>query len=71
MTEAQHKALVEAKRLLEAHFDAYVLSTRTADENLQDEHNTDWHGSLADVIGLNRITEIRLGHIALSAGKPL
>jgi len=62
MTPAEEIALNEAKAALSPHFDAFVITTRVADGG--DRINTDWHGALSDVIGLNRITQLRMERIA-------
>lgn len=65
MTAPEEEALNEAKKILGLHFDAYTITTRTADENGTDRVNSDWHGALSDVIGLHRITGLRLDQLAM------
>ena len=65
MTAAEQAALDEAKAILSLHFDAFVLTTRAADEDDTCRINSDWHGHLADVMGLNRVTGLRLDRIAI------
>lgn len=69
MTEAEETALQEAKAVLRLHFDAFTITTRTADEDGTDRVNSDWHGSLSDVIGIHRITGLRLDDIARAGGR--
>lgn len=69
MTAAEESALEEAKGILRLHFDAFTISTRTADEDGTDRINSDWHGALSDVMGIHRITGLRLDDIALKRGK--
>lgn len=64
MTQAEEFALDEAKAILRLHFDAFVISTRTADEDGTDRINTDWHGALSDVMGIQRISSLRMDEIA-------
>ena len=64
MTPAEESALGEAKAILRLHFDAFVLSTRTADEDGTDRINTDWHGALSDVMGIQRISSLRMDEVA-------
>ena len=64
MTPAEESALAEVKGILSLHFDAFVLSTRTADEDGADRINTDWHGALSDVMGIQRISSLRMDEIA-------
>lgn len=66
MTPLQDKALIDVKHILNSNFDAFVLTTRSCDEFTSDSVNTDWHGSLSDVIGLNHISGKRLDAIALN-----
>ena len=71
MTASEESALAEAKAILRLHFDAFTITTRTADEDGSDRINSDWHGALSDVIGIHRITSLRLDQIALDrGGKP-
>lgn len=71
MTTSEEAALQEAKSILRLHFDAFVITTRTHDEEGTDRINSDWHGALSDAIGLNRITTIRMDAIAIErGGKP-
>lgn len=65
MTPSEESALSEVKAILALHFDAYTITTRTADEDGTDRVNSDWHGALSDVIGLHRITGLRLDQLAL------
>lgn len=65
MTTAELAALAEAKAILRLHFDAFIVTTRTSDENGYDQVNTDWHGSLSDIIGIHRMTAVRLDKLAL------
>lgn len=67
MTPAEEIALNEAKVALAAHFDAFVITTRVKDGN-SDRVNSDWHGPLSEVIGLNRITQLRMDRIAVARG---
>lgn len=69
MTPAEEEALAEAKRILGLHFDAYVVTTRVADEDGSDRINSDWHGSLSDVVGMHRITGLRLDDLARGGGR--
>ena len=64
MTPAEESALDQAKAILRLHFDAFVLSTRTADEDGTDRINTDWHGALSDVMGIQRISSLRMDEVA-------
>lgn len=64
MTPAEESALAEVRRILSLHFDAFVLSTRTSTENGADRINTDWHGALSDVMGIQRISSLRMDEIA-------
>ncbi len=65
MTTPEEEALNEAKKILGLHFDAYTITTRTADEDGTDRINSDWHGALSDIIGIHRITALRLDKLAL------
>lgn len=65
MTPVEERALDEAKRILKLHFDAFTITTRTGDEDGTDRINSDWHGALSDVIGIHRITALRLDAIAI------
>lgn len=69
MTPHEEIALNEAKQILKLHFDAFILTTRTADENGTDRINSDWHGALSDVIGIHHITGLRLDAIAVDRSK--
>jgi hypothetical protein len=65
MTPTEESALEEAKAILKLHFDSFLVTTRVSDEGTRDRVNSDWHGSLSDVIGLHHITGLRLNAIAL------
>lgn len=65
MTSSEEQALNDAKKILRLHFDAFTVTTRTADEYGADRINSEWHGALSDVIGIHRITGLRLDAIAL------
>lgn len=69
MTPTEENALSEAKQILKLHFDAFTVTTRTADEDGTDRINSDWHGALSDVIGIHRITGLRLDAIAVGNSK--
>jgi hypothetical protein len=69
MTPAEEAALDEAKRVLGLHFDSFVITTRASDELGNDRVNSDWHGALSDVIGMHRITGLRLDDLALGGGR--
>jgi hypothetical protein len=68
MTPAEKSAIEEARGILHLHLDSFILTTRTADEDGTDRVNSDWCGSLPDVIGMNRITALRLDKIAIDNG---
>lgn len=68
MTDAEESALSEAKAILKLHFDAFTITTRASDETGTDRINSDWHGALSDVIGMHRITMLRMDRIALEHG---
>lgn len=68
MTPAEEKALSEAKGILLLHFDAFTITTRSADEDGTDRVNSDWHGALSDVMGIHRMTGLRLDDIARNTG---
>lgn len=68
MTPAEESALTEVKAILRLHFNAFVLTTRTGDDDGTDRINTDWHGALSDVMGMNRISSLRMDHIAIERG---
>jgi len=71
MTPAEESALSEAKAILLVHFDAFTISSRVTDEDGASRINSDWHGALSDVIGIHRITGLRLDQIAIDrGGKP-
>lgn len=70
MTRAEKEALDEAKAILRLHFDAFTITTRTHDEDDTDRINSDWHGGLSDVIGIHRITGLRMDRIALDRSLP-
>lgn len=65
MTETEEQALSEAKAILRLHFDSFVITTRISDFDGSDRVNSDWHGSISDIIGLNRVTALRLDAVAL------
>lgn len=69
MTPTEENALNEAKQILKLHFDAFTVTTRTADEDGTDRINSDWHGALSDVMGIHRITGLRLDAIAVNRSK--
>lgn len=69
MTPSEEEALEQAKAILLLHFDAFTITTRTADEDGTDRINSDWHGPLSDIIGIHRITSLRLDAIALARSK--
>lgn len=66
MTQAEEQAIDEVRGILRLHFDTFTITTRTADEDGTDRINSDWHGPLSDVIGMHRITGLRMDQIALS-----
>lgn len=65
MTSTQEQALNEAKELLKLHFDSFVITTRYCDENINDSVGSDWHGAISDIVGLNRVTQLRVEAIAI------
>lgn len=65
MKPSEESALDEAKAILRLHFDAFVITTRTSDDGGSDRINSDWHGALSDVIGIQRITSLRLDRVAM------
>jgi hypothetical protein len=70
MTPAEEIALNEAKVALAAHFDAFVITTRASD-GAGDRVNSDWHGALSDVFGLNSMTQLRMERLILDrSGEP-
>lgn len=68
MTSAEESALNEVRAILRLYFDAFVITTRTHDEDGTDRINSDWHGALSDAIGLNRVTTLRMDRIAIDRG---
>lgn len=64
MTNLQEQAIKEITKILNLHFDSFILTTKSTDETMQDAINTDWHGSLSDVVGLVEITKNRLMKIS-------
>lgn len=71
MTPAEEDALNEVKAILRLHFDAFTITTRTHDEDNTDRVNSDWHGALSDVIGIHRMTSLRLDQIVIKrSGRP-
>lgn len=70
MTDAEKTALDEAKAILRLHFDAFTVTTRTQDEDGTDRINSDWYGALSDVIGIHRITGLRLDQLAIDRSMP-
>jgi hypothetical protein len=65
MTPAEESALEEAKAILKLHFDSFLITTRVSGDGACDRVNSDWHGALSDVMGMHRITGLRLDAIAL------
>ena len=63
MTRDEQNAMNEVRAILIPYFDSFVITTRTADGN-GDRINSEWHGSLSDVLGLASITKMRLEKIA-------
>lgn len=70
MSPSEELALNDAKAILRLHFDAFVVTTRTSDEDGTDRINSDWHGPLSDIIGIHRITSLRLDNIAVQRSLP-
>ena len=65
MTPSEETAINAAKKLLALHFDAFLITTRRRDEDGKDQISTDWHGALSDIVGLHRISGLRLDSVAL------
>lgn len=65
MTAAQNEAIEKAKAILMDHFESLVIATRSTDENLKDEMNTDWHGPISDCLGMAVISQERIRSIAV------
>lgn len=60
MTPAQEQALKDARKILMQHFDAWLLTVDITNENLKSKIHHDWHGNIAQVVGLGAIAHERL-----------
>ena len=60
MTPAQEEAVYQVRQILNQNFDAWVFTTRETDDNQHDSINSFWGGPFDSIVGLARITSVRL-----------
>lgn len=68
MTKDQANAVAEAKKILDRHFDSYVIAYRVTDENLRTSVFYSWYGGVPDVIGLLEIAKVKMLNYATGFG---
>lgn len=60
LTQAQETAVQECRKILDVHFEAYLLSFRTTAEDGTDKTGHDWHGRMTEVEGLSHLAVRRV-----------
>jgi hypothetical protein len=60
MSDAQEAAVKECRKILEEHFEAFLLSFRTTAEDGTDKTGHDWHGKMTEIEGLSQLAVRRV-----------